>query len=525
MPSVAEIIRDIALNKIQKADFSGQRLRDSEIENLAVALEGTTSVTFLGLRSTDLSINNIQRLSKAIQKNVKEKRDGKPVYEIDLSENSGVSGESTRGATAIGEMLFCLTSLKLDDMDLWMRHIEVIFRYLADNNTLLKISICRNNFHNAAMKYIADAVVKNKTLQELDLSEQKANNVDIYCVADLVRIIECNSTLRALIVREHQIFPRHVLSIANAARFNRSLTRLELQSNSLQKGKTVSYLSTAYPKQVYDLFSVSPTMLLEMIQEIMKRNESQQKFKESIEHGKGYQEGFDAGKASMKKEVFCEELFEALKSTFNVFLNKKTSPEKIVPETNGFQGIWSKIFGYFLGMGLNGLKDYIDNLNREYQITAPSAEQFANIFNFLQDNNQNKDLDQRLEAAINSVYLQYEKIIKDLTIKPSGIQRLALIMAIHIIFHMANCKSIHGKDLASVLKEGIEKSKPKNTQLKLVCENKASISFADLMMQAALPHNTVHSGGYRNQSPAPAAARIVPSPKNVRPSPPALYPR
>lgn len=522
-----DITRKINQNSIQKIDLSRQKIGLTGITRLSQALINNKSVTYLNLNANGLNLESLDILVNSINgRNI--------IFEsINLSDNPAITkDQDLRGIRVIVKLLthtkelnlantqlYCrdiillfkelennkiltnlnlrynqsllkdiekepiekiatffeknniLNELDLSSNNLCGRHIERLFRGLKNNKGLLSLNLSGNDFVPTGITFLANILRDNKTITELNIGKQYfRDNIDSRCVDDIIDIIKNNHALTTLIINNHDISSDKIIEIARAVEYNMTLTTFDLTRENISKKEE---------------------KILNMIEVFMRRNKSLALRHKDTNYRHGYVEGYQNAKINVKKQIFCETLYNQLTTRLTGILQFSLKDQEVIVEIIPQQKTdnpFKKLLGKFLNWSahhavINELSKQIDNLHKEANILEISPSRLINVKNFLEVSSVTPEISTEILNIIEEIYRLYMHSIDRISIKSQSISRFAKQMSVQIISYTCNYKNIDnsGENLRSILLEGITKGQSIATQEKLITEYGESISFHDLL--------------------------------------------
>ena len=185
-----------SLHAIRKLDLSYNQIQDGEdgLFHLCQALTTNTSLVELNLYNCKLRKASGPALCHMLETN-------KTLTALDLSRNSSISDHNVAG----------------------------IAEGLSSNHSLKYLNLCSCGIHDTGvMKSLADSLMVNDSLEELDLS---GNTISPEAARGFSDMLKHNSTLKKLDVSQCELTDEAVKSLASALEVNSSLQELDLSHN------------------------------------------------------------------------------------------------------------------------------------------------------------------------------------------------------------------------------------------------------------------------------------------------------
>ncbi|XP_051864843.1 NACHT, LRR and PYD domains-containing protein 3-like [Pristis pectinata] len=211
--------------KIQRLGLGWNRLTDSGAEDLASALSTNRSLTVLDLDSNELGDSGMKLVSAAL-------RDPEcKIQELRLGRNRLTYSGCEDLASALSTNR-SLTELELSENNLGDLGVNLVSAALRNPECKIqKLWLGRTRLTDSGAKHLAAALSTNRSLTELELSGNKLEDSGVKLVSAALRDPECK-------IQELQLWGVGLTDfgakdLASALRRNRSLTWLVLGSNSL----------------------------------------------------------------------------------------------------------------------------------------------------------------------------------------------------------------------------------------------------------------------------------------------------
>jgi hypothetical protein len=158
-------------SKLEELSLSGSRRCGAQIETLCRGLERNTSLKELHVGDCQLGDANIAELVTSL-------RNHPTLLTLNLSNNGCRNG----GLQAIASLLEENGVLQALDLSLQRRRLDlsILSPALANNNNsvLKRLNLANTNLHDSDIQSLADALVQNLTLRDLNLSANMQVTVD-----------------------------------------------------------------------------------------------------------------------------------------------------------------------------------------------------------------------------------------------------------------------------------------------------------------------------------------------------------
>ena len=275
------------INILRKLCLSNNNITGEAADDIAAIISCNTS-----LQEIDVSRNNLQTIgAKKIAKAL-----GKiyALEKLNLS-NNNITGEA---ADSIADAIFFNTKLQgidISENNLLTAGVGKIMEALQEINTLKKLCLGNNNITGKAADDIAAVISCNISLQEIDLSGNDLQTIDIKKIAkalgkihvkklnlsnnnitgeavdDIAMVISCNTSLQEIDVSGNHLQTRGAIKITKALGKISALEKLNLSNNNIT-GEAADYIAAAiFSNTKLEEFNISENNLLTAgVRKIMK---------------------------------------------------------------------------------------------------------------------------------------------------------------------------------------------------------------------------------------------------------------
>ncbi|XP_067882390.1 NACHT, LRR and PYD domains-containing protein 3-like isoform X2 [Heterodontus francisci] len=211
--------------KIQKLWLGGNNLSDSCIEDLASALSTNRSLTDLDLSGNNLGDSGVKLLSEAL------KNPDCKIQELWLVGNNLTTSCIDDLASALSTNR-SLTDLNLNYNELGDSGVKLLSEALRNPDCKIqKLWLVGNNLTDSCIEDLASTLSTNRSLTDLDLSYNKLGDSGVKLLSEALRNPDCK--IQKLELENNNLTASCIEVLASAVSTNRSLTDLDLSDNKL----------------------------------------------------------------------------------------------------------------------------------------------------------------------------------------------------------------------------------------------------------------------------------------------------